>query len=118
MYSVTEQMVAWLTNLGLRASTRVPKGAPKNPSEFVTVERVGGHVADMVDHPTIAVQTWAQTEARAEEMANEIRLAALYSRPRGVHSIRVNSGPYVFYDQYTLCPRYQIAFDITSQLTD
>ncbi|MBQ9020852.1 MAG: hypothetical protein IJ113_02395 [Eggerthellaceae bacterium] len=87
------------------------------PDEFVTIERTGGAVADMVDHPTIAVQTWAPTDARAEEMANAIRLELLSSsKPFGVHHVTVNSGPYPFWDEETRCPRYQLVLDITSQL--
>jgi hypothetical protein len=115
MYSITEEFVAWLGSLGYSAST-VP---PSSGGEFVTVERTGGAVVDMVDHPGIAVQTWAQTEPRAEEMANEIRLAALTGPlPVGVSRIDINSGPYSFYDEGTRLPRYQIAFDVTCQLTD
>lgn len=115
MYSITEQFVEWLSNLGYAASTQPPNSG----TEFVTVERTGGYVADMVDHPSMAVQTWAQSAPRAEEMANGIRNAALIgSRPYGVHRIEVNSGPYSFYDESTRLPRYQIAFDVTCQLTD
>ena len=65
MYSITEQFVAWLNGLSFRASTWPPKDA----DEFVTVERTGGGVTDLVDHPLMAVQTWAATEDRAEAMA-------------------------------------------------
>lgn len=116
MYSATEQMVAWLSAKGHRASTYPPKNPPE---EFVTVELVGGHVADMVDHPSIAVQTWAPTEARAEEIALGIRLDLLTGElPTGYHSVRVNAGPYPFYDQDTRCPRFQMVLDVTSQLTE
>jgi len=115
MYSVTEEFVSWLNALGYRASTYPPKSG----DEFVTVERTGGAVVDMVDHPMMAVQTWAKTEPRAEEMANEIRLAATTGElPRGVHRIAVNSGPYSFWDESTRLPRYQVAFDVTCQVTD
>jgi len=114
MYSITEEFITWLTAQGYRASTY----PPKTGNEFVTVERTGGGVADMVDHPMVAVQTWARTEARAEEMANEIRLALLQSCPRGVHRIDVNSGPYSFYDESTRLPRYQTVFEVTCQLVD
>ena len=119
MYSVTEQMVAWLLAHGYYAYTRPPREAPHSPTHFVTVERTGGYVVDMVDHPTVAVQTWAPTEDEAESMANEIRLLALTEAPPiGVYSMGINAGPYAFFDEDTRCPRYQIVFDITSQLTD
>ena len=115
MYSVTEEFVTWLNALGYRASTY----PPKTGDEFVTVERTGGPSVDMVDHPMIAIQAWAKTAPRAEEMADDIRFAAITGeRPRGVHRIDVNSGPYPFWDESTRLPRYQIAFDVTCQLTD
>lgn len=114
-FSVTEAMVAWVASMGYRAATRVPKNPP---AELVTVERGGGGVRSMVDHPMVAVQCWAPTEERAEEMANAIRLAVLTSQPpAGVHSARVNSGPYPFFDEDTRCPRYQLVLDLSSQLT-
>ena len=116
MYSITEQMVAWLAARGYDASTH-----PRKDSEppFVTVERVGGRVEDHVDHPSIAVQAWGATDAEAEQLANEVRLALLTgSLPAGVHSVSVNSGPYRFYDGATRSPRYQMALDVTSQLTE
>lgn len=117
MYSVTEQFVAWLADAGYAASTYPPADAP---GEFVTVERTGGGVSDMVDRPTIAIQAWAPTDARAEEMALEIRDALLFgtTRPRGVHSARVNSGPYPFWDESTRSARHQLVLDVTCQLSD
>lgn len=115
MYSVTEQTIEWLDAHGYTAATYPPDGV----DEFVTVERTGGNVSDMVDFPTVAIQTWAQTEPRAEEMALEIRNIMLTgSRPYGVATVSVNSGPYPFFDEDTRLPRYQIAFDMVAQLTD
>lgn len=115
MYSITEEFVKWIRSLGFAASTYPPKSG----TEFVTVERTGGNVVDLVDHPSIAVQTWAQTEPRAEEMANTIRNAALTStKPVGVYNIAVNAGAYPFWDESTRLPRYQIVFDVTCQLVD
>ena len=116
MYSVIEQFVAWLEDAGYDASTYPHADAP---SEFVTVERTGGGVEDLVDHPTIAIQTWAGTEARAEEMAVAIRNDLLASsRPRGVARVSVNSGPYPYWDESTGRPRYQTVYDCTAQLTE
>lgn len=118
-YSITERVVAWLAALGYTASTRPPSDAPESPTEFVTVERTGGSVVDMVDHPMVAIQTWATTDTRAEEMANDIRVAALTGAlPRGVSRIGVNSGPYPYWDEDTRCPRYQVVLDVTCQLVN
>ena len=74
---------------------------------------------DLVDHPSVAIQTWAKTEAEAEEMAINIRDALLLEeRPYGVAFVKVNSGPYPFWDASTRYPRYQVVYDITTQLTE
>lgn len=113
-YSIEEEMRNWLSALGYDAHVRVPKD---RPLRFVTVERTGGSVEDMVDHPIMAVQAWAQTDAEAEGDATAIRVAALTCQPpSGVHSIRVNAGPYKFYDEQSMQPRYQLALDVTCQL--
>lgn len=111
-YSVTEQFVTWLTSLGYTASTYPAKTATP---PFVTVERTGGGVADVVDRPQIAVQAWAATEAEAEKLATDIRNEiVLHSRPYGVMSAFVDTGPYPFWDDSTGLPRYQIVFNCTS----
>jgi hypothetical protein len=85
----------------------------------VTVERTGGSVTDLVDHPSLAIQCWAATDEAAERLANVVRAQIVCgARPFGVTRIDVNSGPYRFYDEYTRCPRYQMALDATCQLTD
>lgn len=115
MYSVTEQFVNWLSAKGYAASTY----PPKTGDEFVTVERTSGGVTDMVDRPEITIQTWAQTEARAEEIAIAIRDALLLeSLPYGVHHVSVNAGPYPFWDESTRLPRYQIVLNCASYLTN
>lgn len=116
MYSVTQSVIVWLSAMGYVAHTYPQKdSAPP----FLTVERTGGYVEDMVDHPTIAVQAWALTEAQAEELAITIRNAALtQALPYGVNRLEVNAGPYPFWDESTRYPRYQVVFDATCQLTE
>ena len=114
VYSIEEAVRNWLVDMGYAAYVRVPKDRPKR---FVTVERTGGGVENMVDYPLVAVQTWAQTQAEAEEDASAIRMVALVGNlPEGVHSMRVNSGPYKFYDEESMQPRYQVVFDVVCQL--
>ena len=114
VYSIEEAMRDWLVDMGYEAYVRVPHD---RPSRFVTVERTGGGVENMVDYPMMAVQTWAQTQAEAEEDASAIRMVALVGElPRGVHSMRVNAGPYKFYDEESMQPRYQVVFDVACQL--
>lgn len=113
MYSVEQSFVEWLADRGYAASTY----PPDDGTEFVTVERTSGGVIDMIDHPTVAIQTWAQTAPRAEQMALAIRNALFYSRPEGVAHIQVD-GLYPFWDESTRLPRYQLVLDCTAQLTD
>ena len=114
MYSVEQSFVAWLTAKGYAASTY----PPDRGSEFVTVERTSGGVQDLIDYPTVAIQTWAQSAPRAEQMAVSIRNALLTtSRPTGVAHINVD-GLYPFYDESTRLPRYQLVLDCVAQLTD
>lgn len=113
-YSIEQSLVEWLEDLGYGAYANVPMD---RPARFVTVERTGGEVADLVDHPTVAIQTWARSAAEAESDACDIRLAATtVALPDGVHSMRVNSGPYKFYDEESMQPRYQTVYDVTCQL--
>lgn len=113
-YSIEEALVSWLCDMGYDAHACVPRDRPKR---FATVERTGGEVADMVDYPTVAIQTWAQSAAAAEEDACAIRLAAVSGQlPAGVHSMRVNSGPYKFYDEESMQPRYQTVYEVACQL--
>lgn len=115
MYSVVSAFIQWLNDLGFDAHSY----PPKDSTEFVTVERTGGGVVDLVDRPSLAIQTWAKTETRAEDMANAIRYALLTSEPpNGVHSVSINTGAYRFYDEDTRLPRFQIYIDVVSQLTE
>lgn len=115
-YSVLAEFTEWLEDEWYVGSSIVPESAPDS---FVTIERTGGYVEDMLDHPTIAVQCWAATDADAEDMALELRNRLLTDpRPLGVSSIRIESGPYRFYDETTRCPRYQLTLDVTCRLSD
>lgn len=115
-YSVTEAFVSWLLSLGYDAHTRVPDHIP---DELVTIERTGGYVADLVDHPEMAIQCWSTSDERAAALADGVRNALLLeARPRGVSAVAIESGPYQFYDETTRCPRYQLVVEATCQLTD
>lgn len=117
VYSVTQAVMEWLASNGHTAyHMAIPDDAP---GQFVTVERTGGYVADKVDHPSVAIQCWAATDADAEALAITIRnLIEVGTRPEGVWHMGINSGPYPFYDESTRCPRYQLYVDMVCQLTD
>lgn len=42
------------------------------PSKFITVERVGGGLADVRDLPLVAVQCWANSRYNASELAADV----------------------------------------------
>ena len=115
-YSVLAEFTDWLEERQYVVSSIVPE---PTPASFVTIERTGGYVADMIDHPAIAVQCWAATDDEALDMATELRNRLLTEQPPlGVSSIRIESGPYRFYDETTRCPRYQLTLDVTCRLSD
>ena len=116
IYSLEEHAIEWLDGLGFDSYVTVPKN---RPSRFVLVENLGGNVEDHIDHPTLAIQTWADTDTQAKGDSFAIRDYALsLNLPSGVHSMRVNSGPYKFYDEDSDMPRYQTLYDVTCQLVD
>ena len=114
VYSIEEAVRNWLVDMNYDAYVRVPKARPQ---PFLTVERTGGNVADMVDHPTFAVQAWADTEPEAEEMLLEIReLLVTGDVPSGFYRVEAESY-YPWFDDSTRLPRYQLVLNCTTQLT-
>ena len=113
MYSAVVEMIQWLTDLGYEAYSY----PPKDGTSFVTIERTGGSVADMVDHPTLAIQVWEAYEDVAEVICLEIRnLLLTGDTPRGFYRVEAES-MYPWYDEETRCPRYQLVINATTQLT-
>lgn len=114
MYSATESLIDWLTDKGYNAYSY----PPKTGDSFITVERTGGAVIDLVDHPTFAVQAWAKTEVDAESACIAIRNAlAVGDVPDGFYRVEPDS-MYPWYDDSTRLPRYQLVINCTTQLTN
>ena len=117
VFSITEAIISFVgsLNIGDGCSTQVPYGSP---GRFQTVENLGGAIESKVCHTTVAVQCWAQAETDAEADANAVAYAVETSAPpSGVHSMHVSQTPYPWWDETTLCPRYQLLVDVTHQLT-
>ena len=113
MYSATQSLIEWLTQKGYTAYSYPPKAG----DSFITVERTGGSVIDMVDHPTFAVQAWAQSESDAETACIEIRNALVSGDvPSGFYKVESDS-LYPWYDDSTRLPRYQLVINCSTQLT-
>lgn len=121
-FNALEAFIAFVTALGYDAFSRPPGDTPDNPdpipAEYVTIERTGGYVDDMVDHPTFAVQCWAQTETRANAMAIELRNSILMDGAGdfGILGATIDAGPYAFFDEYTRSPRYQLVVSCACHL--
>lgn len=114
VFSIEEAVIAWLTGKNYAAAQLMQAGAS---GVFVTVERVGGGVEDLVDHPSLAIQVWGDTELQAKNAAEQLRVEILLEAPpTGVHSWTVDEGPYLYPDADTRKPRYQMTVDASSQL--
>ena len=114
MYSATQALVDWLSAKGYQAHTY----PPKTGDSFVTVERTGGGVRDLVDHPTFAIQAWDSTETGAEAVCIDIRARLVTGDvPDGFYRVEADS-MYPWYDDSTRLPRYQLVINCTTQLTD
>lgn len=114
-YSIEDALVAFIPDaVGVTAYHRVP---PVRPGEFATVERTGGRASAGIDRPTVAIQVWAASRERAEEVALDLRdmlvLRAGDLIPK-VRSVQV-TGPYDFPDPDTDQNRYQIAVDLVTE---
>jgi hypothetical protein len=73
MFDVVAALVEWLPGkLGVPAYSKVP--APR-PSRFVTVTRTGGEAEKFLDRPTLAVQTWGESDLDAATLALTTRNA-------------------------------------------
>ena len=114
MYSATQSFIEWMVAKGYDAHSY----PPKDGTNFYTVERTGGSVADLVDHPTFAVQSWADSETEAEAMLLAIReMLVTGDVPRGFYKVEAES-IYPWWDDSTRLPRYQLVLNCTTQLTE
>lgn len=114
-FSIEAALVSWLPGvLGVPCYAEVPG---ERPEEFCTVERTGGSAGIGVDRPSVALQLWAPTKLRAQELALAARDAALYRAVEipQVRSCSVNSGPYSFPDPDSRSPRYQLYLDLVTE---
>lgn len=72
MVDIEREIIAYLTErLDCTAYAEVPN---PRPDRFVTVERTGGiqDVYGAVDYPTVAVQSWETSRAKAAALAYDV----------------------------------------------
>lgn len=114
-YKVEEAIREWLDGAGgFDAYCFVPA---ERPSRFQTIERTGGGMKNSLDHPTVALQFWAETPEQAQEDALRVRdlVHAEGSRPEGCH-LSVNAGPYPFDDPDSRQARSQLVLDCVTHI--
>ena len=87
----------------------VPEQAPKS---FVTLEKTGSGVADLICRATLAVQSYAPTLYAAAQLNERVK-AALVHMPatENIASAKLNSD-YNFTDTVSKRYRYQAVFDL------
>lgn len=91
-----------------------PAVPAERPDEFIVVDLTGGSRGTVLDYPSLAIQTWAATTARASEMADTV-YAAMADLPYTNSGVTcVDSGhPYPFPSSEKI-PRYQATYDLTA----
>lgn len=101
------------SDVGVPSYLDVP---PKRPAEFLVVELTGGAYDDCVMRtPSVDVDCWAQTRARAAEIAADVS-SQLMSMPddlANVFGARIST-VYNSPDMDSGTPRYVVGCDITA----
>ncbi|HIW77049.1 MULTISPECIES: hypothetical protein [Gordonibacter] len=100
------------TSVGVLAQPDVPR---KRPDRFITVERTGGPLENVViDRATVAVQCWAASRYEASALAARADAAlASFSQEPGVTAVKRQS-LYNFPDPTSGLARYQLVVEITT----
>lgn len=86
------------------------------PASFVTVRRIGGPKLNLVaDEPLLIVESWADTESDAAELAQKVRAAINASRGTyvdgvSIYKVEEASGPGVLPDPLSQQARYTQTF--------
>lgn len=116
MTDITALTIAYLTNaLECEVFAEVPNKAPE---VFVTVERTGGgaEMYGAIDHPTLAVQSWAKTQLDAYDLAAQVDglMLAMPFDETNVFDCERNS-LYNFPDPDSRQSRYQGVYELTTQ---
>lgn len=100
--------------LGLSVYLALPDSV-QNPSstKFVTIEKTGSSMSDMLTTSTFAIQSYGETLYEAAELNKRVK-AAVFGIVELNEITRVSlNGDYNFTDPETKRPRYQAVFDLT-----
>jgi hypothetical protein len=102
----------YLESINVKAYADIPNSRPK---EFISLERVSGdNYSIILDRPTLAVQVWADTRAKASNLAYKVNdiLQSLINL-QGIQKVKTNS-IYNFPDETGKTARYQIVLDLVT----
>lgn len=102
-----------LDHLGGRLLVPVYTEMPANPpSKFVLIEKTGSRRSNLIDHATIAIQSYGNTLLESANL-NEAVKASMYEivEESNVSSCELNSD-YNFTDTTLKRYRYQAVFDV------
>lgn len=116
LFSIEEALISWLPDAtGLPAYAEVPS---QRPQEFLTVERVGGPTETGIDRPAVAIQVWAASRARAEEIALDCRQMMAERAAECIPQIRSVScsATHPFPDPDSRAERYQLSLSLVTTL--
>lgn len=114
MFSAVQETIDWgMARFPWQFVSTVPK---RRPDEFCSVSREGGRFEVGIDRPVIACQFWAQSPARAEEMALSFAFEVAKTRMQeidGVYRADV-TGCYDFADPDSGSPRWQVSLELVT----
>lgn len=113
-YSVERAFIDWLRATGVDARFWVPRDRPEG---LVTVQRTGGEVENMVDHPQVTMTFWGTSAEEESDLALSVRTYLLGgSRPAGVRKVSQVTGPLWYPDPETRLPCYELVVDCTANI--
>lgn len=115
MLDVVEALRPYLAGaVGCPVYAKVPR---ERPERFVTLQRTGGpaDVYGLIDRPTLAVQSWAQSDYEASCLAAAVD-AAMHQAPDHVRNLMSceRNTLHDFPDPDSRLPRYQGLYELVT----
>lgn len=111
---IESKMISWLNARELSAEAMSSAPAGRSPHRCVTVERTGGPSDGFIDHPTVAVQSWAATKAEAEALALEVDRVLVGGFADGVEIVSITRSGLAWFPTTKKEPRYQALYSIAA----
>lgn len=112
--NIESKLISWLNSQGLSATAYSSPPANTKPP-YVTVERVGGPGDRFVDRPSVVVQSWGATKAKAEALSREVDKVILEGLADGRFITSCSRNSLIDYPDSKDRPRYQAVYDIVAR---